>query len=278
MEPPMTIYSRPDRAVLKFSGKDAQKLLNDIVTGPVAAEAGPARWWALLSAQGKIQAEGLIGWADEAFWLDVHNSVADSFLRRMKMYRLRADMAIEDLRETHRVGWSAKPVGEGIVHADGRASGLGFRVISDVNSVAGWAVEEGQYDRARVAQGVAELGPDFAVDTTFPHDIGMDLLNGVDFKKGCFIGQEVVSRMQHRGTARRRPVLVAGIDAETAGAVMLGEREVGALGAVVDGQSVAVLRIDRIADPAGITVAGKPVTLTLPAWASYSFGESAPAD
>ncbi|HEV7718514.1 MAG TPA: folate-binding protein [Arsenicitalea sp.] len=274
----MTIYSRLDRAVLKFSGKDAQKLLNDVVTGPVAAEAGPARWWALLSAQGKIQAEGLIGWAEDAFWLDVHNSVADSFIKRMKMYRLRADMAIEDLRESHRLGWSAGPVDDGIVHADGRAAGLGFRVIADTGSAAGWATDAAVYDRARIAHGIAELGPDFALDTTFPHDIGMDLLNGVDFKKGCFIGQEVVSRMQHRGTARRRPVLVSGIDAEASGPVMLGAREVGALGAVLDGQSVAVLRIDRIADATAVTVADKPVTLALPSWASYSFGESVPAD
>ncbi|MDB5563365.1 MAG: Folate-dependent protein for Fe/S cluster synthesis/repair in oxidative stress, partial [Hyphomicrobiales bacterium] len=201
-----------------------------------------------------------------------------SFIKRMKMYRLRAEMAIEDLRESHRLGWSPEPVSDGIAHADARASGLGFRVIADVGSAAGWVADAGAYGGARIAHAIAELGPDFAVDTTFPHDIGMDLLNGVDFKKGCFIGQEVVSRMQHRGTARRRPVLVSGIEAAATGAVTLGERELGALGAVLDGQSVAVLRLDRIADPAAVTVAGKPVTLALPSWASYSFGESVPAD
>jgi folate-binding protein YgfZ len=274
----MTIYSRPDRAVLRFSGKDAQKLLNDVVTGPVAAEAGPARWWALLSPQGKIQAEGLIGWADEAFWLDVHSSVADSFLKRMKMYRLRAEVAIDDLRASHKVGWSAEPASGAIAHADGRASGLGHRLIAAVADAGDWAADDGAYDRARIAQGISELGPDFAAESTFPHDIGMDFLDGVDFKKGCFVGQEVVSRMQHRGTARRRPVIVSNADAPEGTPVLAGEREAGALGKVVDGQSVAILRLDRITDPAAVTVAGRPVTLTLPAWASYSFGESVPAE
>src|SRR6187549_3582726 len=95
---------RPNRALFRFSGPDAQKLLFDVVTGRLLAEPGPPVWWALLSPQGKIQAEGLSLWRDDAFWLDVDRSVADGFLKRMKMYRLRAAVTIDDLRETHAVG------------------------------------------------------------------------------------------------------------------------------------------------------------------------------
>ena len=76
----MTIISRPSRALFRFSGPEAQKLLFDVVTGRLLAEPGPAIWWALLSPQGKIQAEGLASFEDGAFWLDVDRSVADGFL------------------------------------------------------------------------------------------------------------------------------------------------------------------------------------------------------
>ena len=121
-----------------------------------------------------------------------------------------------------------------------------------------------------------EQGPDFPIDTTFAHDIGLDLLGGIDFVKGCYVGQEVVSRMKHRGTARRRPVLVSGVTAAAAGTpVIANGREAGVLGEVVGGTSVAILRLDRITDPAAVTVGDQPVTLTLPTWATYQFGETA---
>lgn len=258
--------------MFRFSGPEAQKLLFDVVTGRLVEEEGRAVWWALLSPQGKIQAEGLSTFADGAFWLDVHADAADEFHRRMRLYKLRAKVEIEDLRNSHVVGWSEG--GEGI--ADPR--GIGARVIADRG--VGWQEDETPFHAARIAAGVAEMGPDFARDTTFPHDIGMDLLGGVDFKKGCYIGQEVVSRMQHRGTARRRPVIVSGLpDGAAAGTpVMAGEREAGTIGQVVDSKAVAIVRLDRIADPTAATVGGISVKLTLPSWGSYEFGESEPAE
>ena len=96
----MATILRPSRAPFRFSGPEAQKLLFDVVTGRLVAEPGPAVWWALLSPQGKIQAEGLSQWADGAFWLDVDQNVADAFFKRMRMYKLRAAVEIEDLRES----------------------------------------------------------------------------------------------------------------------------------------------------------------------------------
>ena len=258
----MPTILRPSRALFRFSGADAQKLLFDVVTGRLVAEPGPPVWWALLSPQGKIQAEGLSTFEDGAFWLDVEASVADGFLKRMKMYRLRATVEIEDLRESHAVGW---PGGE-----------VRGRSIATKQEAAGWAVD-GSYEEARIAMGIAELGPDFGSDELFPHDIGMDLLGGVDFKKGCYIGQEVVSRMQHRGTARRRPVIVSGVDAPMGTPVKAGGRDAGAIGTSVSGKAVAIVRLDRF-DGGEITVDGKPVTVALPPWATYRLGESAAAD
>jgi folate-binding protein YgfZ len=266
----MAIHLRSSRALFRFSGQDALKLLFDVVTGRVVGEPGPAVWWALLSPQGKIQAEGLCGFADEAFWLDVDASIADDFHRRMRMYKLRAKVEIADLRASHAVGWSDGQA-EGVAHADPR--GLGTRIIAPKEAAAGWAADDGSFDSRRIGEGVAAQGADFPPDSTFPHDIGMDLLGGVDFKKGCYVGQEVVSRMQHRGTARRRPVIVSGIEAPAGTAVVAGAREAGTIGQVVDRRAVAIVRLDRITDPDAVTVGGRPVTVSLPGWATYRLGE-----
>ena len=272
----MPTILRPSRAAFRFSGPEAQKLLFDVVTGRLLAEPGPAVWWALLSPQGKVQAEGLSGWAEDAFWLDVDASVADAFLKKMKLYRLRAQVQIDDLRETHSVGWSFHDWTEGIVHADPR--GLGDRVIAEKSATAGWLPPDDRFAAHRISAGIPELGPDFRIDEHFAHDIGLDLLDGIDFIKGCYIGQEVVSRMKHRGTARRRPVIVSGIDAPAGTSVLAGGRDAGNIGEVVEGRAVAILRLDRITDPAAVTVDGKSVTVTLPPYATYQFGEVSAED
>ncbi|WP_158541515.1 CAF17-like 4Fe-4S cluster assembly/insertion protein YgfZ [Pelagibacterium lacus] len=267
----MGIEHRADRVAFRISGPDATHLLHDVLTPPVL-EDGTARWFALLAPQGKLLAEGLIGWADGAHWLDVPQAAAENTLKRLKMYRLRAKMEIEPLGETHRVGWSLDRPQGGIVHEDERAAGLGYRVIVPVAEAEGWTQGE-DWARARLAAGVLEMGADFDPDTAFPHDIGMDQMGGVDFKKGCYVGQEVVSRMQHRGTARRRPVKVTGIAEGARGdAVLIAGKSVGILGHVVDGQAVAIVRIDKVADPEAATVNGVPVSLVLPDWARYGFG------
>lgn len=274
----MTIHLRADRAVFRFSGPDAHKLLNDVVTGPIPAEGQGegevAAAWALLSPQGKILAEGLAGQAQDALWLDVHQSVADDFLKRMKMYRLRAQVVIDDLRDTHRVGFAQDTEPSGLHHTDRMGPvDMGWRIIAPIEATADWVQDDTFYHSVRIGAGIAHQGNDFAANDAFAHDVGLDILDGIDFQKGCYVGQEVVSRMKHRGTARRRPVIVSGIDAPAGSALIAGGREAGTIGQVVDRQAVAVLRLDRITDPSAVTVGGKPVTVNLPVWATYQFGD-----
>ena len=279
----MTIHLRADRAVFRFSGPDAHRLLNDVVTGEIPSEGNgegeAASAWALLSPQGKILAEGLAGHAEDALWLDVHQSVADDFFKRMKMYRLRAQVVIDDLRETHRVGFAQDAEPDGIRHRDRLGPiDLGWRTIAPVEATAGWAQDDAFYQGQRIGAGIAHQGNDFPANDAFAHDIGFDLLDGIDFVKGCYVGQEVVSRMKHRGTARRRPIVVSGIEGEAGQAVMANGREAGTVGQVVDGKAVAIVRLDRITDPAAVTVGGKPVHIELPAWANYRLGDAAAED
>jgi len=273
----MSIHLRADRALFRFSGPEAHRLLNDVVTGEIPSTGDGigelAAAWALLSPQGKILAEGLAGFAEDALWLDVHQSVADDFFKRMKMYRLRAQVVIDDLRETHRVGFAQDAEPDGIRHTDrlGPIS-MGWRAIAPVEATSDWVQDDTFYQDQRIATGIAHQGNDFPANEVFAHDIGMDLLDGIDFAKGCYVGQEVVSRMKHRGTARRRPVIVSGIEAPAGSAVVADGREAGTIGQVVDGKAVAIVRLDRITDLEGVTVAGKPVQIALPVWANYQFG------
>jgi tRNA-modifying protein YgfZ len=279
----MTIHLRADRALFRFSGPDAHKLLNDVITGEIPAvgngDGEAAAAWALLSPQGKILAEGLAGHAEEAIWVDVHRSVADDFFKRMKMYRLRAQVTIDDLRETHRVGFAQDAEPAGLRHRDRLGSiDMGWRTIAPVEATSGWVQDDAFYHATRIGAGVSHQGNDFPANDAFAHDIGLDILDGIDFAKGCYVGQEVVSRMKHRGTARRRPVIVSGIEAPAGSPVIAGGREAGTIGQVVDGHAVAILRLDRITDPSAVTADGKPVGLTLPVWATYAFGETTPEE
>ena len=280
----MTLFNLDTRNVVRIAGEGAKKLVNDTLTCRFEGlEEGTGRWFALLSPQGKVQVEGLTTFSDEAYWFDMEAGITGAFVKRMTMYRLRSKASIEQV-QTHAIAWSPDesepPKGNRISYTDERGSHLGRRFILDWEDLGGEAPPPfDAYGRAKVECGIAELGTDFAPDSTFPHDIGMDLLGGVDFKKGCYIGQEVVSRMQHRGTARRRPVIVSGLPAGAApGApVVAGGREAGTIGMVVNGKAIAILRLDRIENPADASVDGEGVVLTLPSWATYAFGESAPA-
>ncbi|KKB08847.1 YgfZ/GcvT domain-containing protein [Devosia chinhatensis] len=270
----MIVHLRADRALFRFSGPDAHKLVNDVVTGHVPhQDEESAAAWALLSPQGKILAEGLSIWREDALWLDTHMSVADDFFKRMRMYRLRAKAEIEDLRESHRVGFSAKAVPGAARNRLGPVE-LGHHVIAPLSDTTDWSSDERPYNAARIEAGILHQGNDFPANDTFAHDIGLDILEGIDFVKGCYVGQEVVSRMKHRGTARRRPVLVTGIDAPSGSPILAGGREAGTTGQVLDGKAVAIVRLDRVTDPADVTIAEKPVSLALPSWATYQFGET----
>lgn len=273
----MTISLRGNRAVFRFSGPDAHKLLNDVLTGPVPVAGVQAAWWALLSPQGKILADGLVGWTPEGLWVDVHDAVADDFFKRLRLYRLRAGVVIEDLRTTHRVGWASnsQPTA-GIVHADRHGQvDLGYRVIDTVQASAAWVQGDLDYARTRIAAGFSVLGEDFGPDSIFAHDIGMDLLGGIDFAKGCYVGQEVVSRMKHRGTARRRPVIVHGVTASGGSPVLADGRDSGSIGRVVDGTAIGIVRLDRFGAGVAATIGAQAVRMSVPAWAGYDLGDAA---
>jgi folate-binding protein YgfZ len=177
-------------------------------------------------------------------------------------------------------GWddSPKPDVAGPVGDDPRLAALGWRAVVARGKAADLgSASYDAYHAHRIALGVPEAGKDFSLGDAFPHEALMDQLHGIDFDKGCYVGQEVVSRMQHRGTARTRIVplvYLEGSAAEPGAEVAAGARSLGRTGSAADGRGLAMIRLDRAADAlaAGeaILAGGHPVRLERPAWATFS--------
>jgi folate-binding protein YgfZ len=283
-----------DRGVVRVTGEDARSFLNGLVTSDMDKVAvDRARYAALLSPQGKILFDFLVAEADGeiggGFYLDVPRALAADLARRLGMYKLRARVAIEDLSETLGItvfwGGLRAPEEDGLAYADPRLPGLGDRLIAErelARSLADGPAE--LWTAHRVSQGVPEGGHDFAYGDAFPHEADMDQLGGVDFDKGCYVGQEVVSRMEHRGTARTRivPVIYPEGTAAMEGAdIVAGEKRIGTAGSAgTGGAGLAMLRLDRLEEAlaAGetITAGGLLVVARHPGWARFAVPGSGP--
>ena len=270
-----------DRRLIRVSGTGAEEFLNNLITADVEnLPEGEARAAALLTPQGKILFDFLI-WRDGGDYL-IETGVAeqDALLRRLTMYKLRAPVDLKaETVEGVSVFWNETAPTAGI--RDGRFGKGGIDLYRMPGASASGDIAA--YDALRVEHGIAQSGRDYALQDAFPHDVLMDVNDGVSFKKGCFVGQEVVSRMKHRGTARRRVVTVSAEGAlPTSGTEITADgKPVGTLGTVCGNRALAIVRIDRIADAlaSGTPLLAEtvPVTVALPAWSGLSFPAADPA-
>lgn len=282
----------PDRILIRLDGPDAEHFLQNIVTTDLdQLAAGEAKPGALLTPQGKVLFDFLVSRDGEtAFLLDCRADIADDFLRRLMMYRLRAKVEIAKQDQlVVLASWQADSSGsenDSTVDASLRdlrfPAGLGFMRVYAAEVKTDADIEA--YHRLRIENGVVESGSDYQLGDAFPHDILLDLSGGVGFRKGCYVGQEVVSRMQHRGTARRRVMLVKGqAPLPTSGTELtVNGRTIGALGSVAGTDGLAIVRIDRVKDAVDsgtpIEASGVTITLSIPAWAGYTLPESVTGD
>ncbi len=288
----------PDRSIVRFAGDGAREFLNSLFTADISTlTANESRYSALLTAQGKIIVDAFVSEAPaetgEGFYFDTPKSQLQVFLARMKGYNLRKKYIVEDLSE--KLGVMA--VWEGAAattrypcHADPRLPALGQRIMLPPGEAAALAAEIGAelvpqeaFEAHRIALGVPRGDVDFAYGDAFPHEADMDQFYGIDFKKGCFVGQEVVQRMERRGAARTRvvPVTFDGAAPHAGAEVTAAGKPVGAVGSTVDGRGLALLRLDRAEDAltAGHALKAGDVTLRLvkPEWARFPFpGERKP--
>lgn len=278
-----------DRAVIRVSGAAAGAFLQGLITNDIdKAASGRAIHAGLLSPQGKIIFEFFLLPDGDGYLLDVARTESERLVQRLSFYRLRAEVKIEPtpLRVAAAWGDSVPPQIDGAhVFADPRLAAMGYRIlltaVADLAGLGCSMAGEGAYHAHRIALGVPEGGRDYGFGDTFPHEALYDQLAGVDFEKGCFVGQEVVSRMQHRGTARKR---VVGVDGEgtlpAPGAeILAGTMPIGTLGSVEGKSGLALLRLDRAeeakAQGIGLRAGDVPVSLRIPEWARFETHKAA---
>ncbi|MBR0758615.1 folate-binding protein YgfZ [Bradyrhizobium jicamae] len=264
----------PDRGVVKVTGDDARNFLNGLITTDLAElKPGLGRFGALLTPQGKIITDFLITEAPSGhgsgFLIDAPRALAKGLADKLGFYKLRAKVAVENLSDSLGVlaVWDGEPTMKpDLAFADPRHAALGWRILvpEDLKQkladlLGADLVEADAYEAHRIATGVPRGGLDFMYGDAFPHETNMDRLNGVDFDKGCYVGQEVVSRMQHRGTARTRTVriILDGASPEAGQTILAGDKSVGTIGSTAGQNGLALVRIDRVADALD---AGVPLT------------------
>ena len=275
----------PDRGVVKVSGEDARNFLNGLVTSDVTElKPGEGRFGALLTPQGKIIVDFLITEAPSGhgggFLLDCPRPLAQALADKLGFYKLRAKITVENLSDGLGViaAWDGNPaVQPDLSFPDPREGALGFRVLAPqdlaqkvADLIGADLVDSAAYEAHRITCGAPRGGMDFIYGDAFPHETNMDRLHGIDFDKGCYVGQEVVSRMQHRGTARTRTVKIVldGPSPEVGATILAGDKVVGTMGSTADKKGLALVRTDRVADAvavgAPLTAGGLPLHIAEP--------------
>jgi len=282
----------PERGVVKVVGEPARTFLNGLLTADIGqVTPAAARFAALLTPQGKIVVDCIVAEAPAedggGFFLDCPRALAPALVEKLNFYKLRAKVICEDLSEVLGVMavWDGSGTTDyGLVFADPRLSALGQRIMlppplakEAADDLGATLTDAADYEAHRIALGVPRGGLDFMYGDAFPHESDMDQLAGVDFAKGCYVGQEVVSRMEHRGTARTRIVPVtAGNFAPDAGVpVMAGDKQVGTTGSHAGNRGLAMLRLDRFADARAVgtplTAGGVTIEPRKPEWATFDW-------
>jgi tRNA-modifying protein YgfZ len=273
-EPGMKAAFLPDRGVVKVSGSEARNFLNGLVTTDVSLlHPGLGRFGALLTPQGKITVDFLITEAPAGhgggFLFDCPRPLAQALAEKLRFYKLRAKVDVENLSDSLGVlaAWDGELAATpDLAFVDPRNAALGWRILVPeelapraADLIGAETVDAAAYETHRIESGAPRGGLDFIYGDAFPHETNMDRLHGVDFDKGCYVGQEVVSRMQHRGTARTRTVriILDGPAPEPGAAILAGDKPIGTVGSTAGAHGLALIRLDRAADA---LAGGTPLT------------------
>lgn len=280
----------PDRGVIGVRGDDAAHLLDSLITNALAKLDGqPAIHAGLLSPKGKILFDFFVLRHTDGYLLETARTDIDGLMKRLSLYRLRAKVEFRDLSENYAVaavwgGTADLPTGA-VAYPDPRGGDIGLRVLVPAGSQPAWPEVDagaGAYAAHRIACAIPEAGQDYTLGEAFPHEAMYDLLGSADFSKGCFIGQEVVSRMHHLGTPRNRIVgIAADSDIPPRTEILADGTHIGRTGSTAGRQGMALVRLDRAHDAAetdnALAAGSITIRLVKPAWAALDMATGARA-
>ena len=253
------------RAVIAVEGPDWRTFLQGLLTQDVEGQAaGTLRYSALLTPQGRLLYDLFILAQETGCRLDVAANHREALIQRLTLYRLRAKVTISPSPMVVSALWNTNSA-EGFL-SDPRLGGLGLRGYDAHPPEGALAVSEATYQSHRLALGVPDPEADAPSDTTYPIEANFDLLNGIDFKKGCFVGQETTSRMKRRGTIKTRmlPIHFDGPVPASGAEILNGDLRAGQVLSGQDGRAMASVRLDRL--EGALSVDGRPVHVDWPDW------------
>ena len=286
--PPVALL--PDRGVVSVTGDDARGFLDNLVTNDMdLLDRQPAIHAALLTPQGKILFAFFVVKVPDGFLLETSRMAAADLVKRLTLYKLRAKVALNDISASRAVvvswGEEQPELPLALSYPDPRSVALGWRHLMAPEMAQKLAPQDAgaaAYDRHRIGTGVPEAVRDYLLGDTFVHEANFDGQGGVSFTKGCFVGQEVVARMQHKTVVRKRVVRVAGASPLTEGAdVLVGEAVIGRIGSTDGCAGLAMLRLDRALEAHGkgqvVTAAGVELTVDRDALEAYQAAAKARA-
>jgi hypothetical protein len=247
----------PGRGVVSVTGEEARSFLDNLITNDMGLlDRQQAIHAGLLTPQGKILFAFFVVARPDGFLIETGSGEAAALVKRLTMYKLRAKVTLNDLSASHAVvvAWGGPPPSQALatVFRDSRHPDLGYRLLMAPEMAEKLAAtDEGAaaWHAHRIALGVPEAGLDYALGDAFPHEADFDVFHGVSFTKGCFVGQEVVARMQHKTVVRKRVVRVAADAALTPGSgICIGEAAIGRIGSAAGALALALVRLDRAAE------------------------------
>jgi hypothetical protein len=266
---------RLNRALIGVSGPDALAFLDNLLTQNLKAPSlqfDAPRYGALLSAQGKVFADMILWPHAEGVLLEASADRGADLIARLSMYKLRAQVSLADASEALAVVWSESMFAGAA--PDPRRSGdeLGYRRLCPRQDAASSPDGASAFDAKRIAAGVPDLARDAQPEEVFALEALLEELNGVDFQKGCFIGQENVSRMKRRATTRKKfcPIVFNGAAIAYGTPIKAGEVEIGAVRTGMEGRAIALARLDRAIEAsengAPLSANGREIRLDPPDW------------
>jgi hypothetical protein len=281
-----------DRGILAVSGPDRRSFLQGLVSNDVD-KVGPtaARYAALLTAQGKYLHDFMMVEAGESIWLDAEAARLGDLKRRLSMYRLRAKASLDERPDLcvaavfgadapaalglSREPGAARPLGSGAVFVDPRLASLGARAILPREEARALLTDAGlveaefdRYDRLRLSLGVPDGSRDLVLEKSILLEAGFDELNGVDWQKGCYIGQELTARTKYRGLVKKRlmPVRIEGPTPPPGTVVTTDGREIGEMRSSRDGLGLALLRLEPVREGKRLVAGEATLVPVRPAW------------
>jgi len=283
-----------DRAILSVSGPDSREFLQGLISNDIE-KVSPTKaiYAAFLTPQGKYLFDFFISQVGDELLIDCERARSADFMKRLRLYRLRAKVEVADRSEAFNVIalWgenaaascdlapetgAAMPLTDGVIYVDPRLPDAGLRTVisGDNPGIDADDVDITAYDEHRLVLGLPDSSRDLVVDKSILLESGLDDLNGIDWDKGCYMGQEVTARSKYRGLVKKRlvPVNFEGDAPEPGSSIMSGDKNAGEMRSSTNGKGLALMRLEYLESNTPLTSADNPSTILIPDkpdWVSF---------